>query len=72
MNAGLSAVVACDCRSSAAAARSIGMHARATEAKIWSAQILMRLQAAGESEERSRQTYVFAKRRDGELGKSAN
>jgi hypothetical protein len=63
MNAGLSAVVTCDRRSSAMATRSIGMHARA---KIWSAQILMLLQAAGESEEGSRQKYAFARRRDGE------
>ena len=32
------------------------MHARASEAKIWSAQILMLLQAAVESEEGSRRT----------------
>jgi hypothetical protein len=37
------------------------MHARASEAKIWSAQILMLFQAARESEEGSRQTYAFAR-----------
>jgi hypothetical protein len=66
MNAGLSVVVACDRRSSAVATRSIGMHASASEAKIWSAQILMLSQAAGESEEGPQQTYAFARRRDGE------
>ena len=49
MNAGLSAVVACDRRSSPMATRSTGMHARPSEAKIWTAQILMLWQAAGDS-----------------------
>jgi hypothetical protein len=50
---------------------SIAMHAVATEAKICSAEILMLLQAA-ESEEGSRQSYAFARRRDAESGKLAN
>ena len=44
----------------------IGMQTRASEANIWSAQILMLLQAATESAEGFRRIHAFARRRDAE------